>query len=167
MRKMLSAFALFALTQSAQAQSEVELKLGKADPQPEALAVFSDELRVGARIVMDIDESLATAVHGTDVMALQFGFWTDEAADGPAKLICKASFVMADGTKSKVIKEGVCFEGDLKDFRDSWTQSNWVLKFHNTKTDIVGTAAVMLTVTDEVSGDQVVLAPTYRWLGME
>lgn len=168
MRKVTSAFVLIAsLGTAAFAQSEVSLQLGKADPQPEALGVFSMDLRMGARVVMDGTEDLATAVKGEDVMALQFGFWTDAEAQGPVKLICKASFVMADGSKSKVIKEGVCFEGTLDDKQGTWTQSDWGLKFHNTDTDIVGTAAVMLTVTDELKGDQLVLAPTYRWLGME
>lgn len=167
MRILLMSGALIAAATAALAQSEVPLKLGKADPQPEALGVFSDELRMGARIVMDGTEDLATAVRGKDVMALQFGFWTDAAAEGPVKLRCTASFVMADGKKSKIVKDGICHDGDLADTRDSWTQSDWVLKFHNTETDIVGTGAVMLTVTDELSGDKIVLAPTYRWLGME
>lgn len=158
---------LFAALASASLADEVALRLGKADPQPEALGVFSDDLRMGARIVLDGTEDLATAVTGKQVMALQFGFWTDKAAKGLVRLNCSAAFVAPDGTKGEVVKDGLCYDGDLVETADSWTQSGWELKFHATESDEPGTAAVMLTVTDEISGEKIVLAPTYRWLGME
>lgn len=166
MRNVVIAALFSALAAPALAQ-EVSLQLGKADPQPEALAVFSDDLRMGARIVMDGTEDLATAVTGKAVMALQFGFWTDAEAKGLVRLQCSAAFVGPDGKKGAVVKEGLCFDGDLIERQDSWTQSEWDLKFHASNEDVPGTAAVMLTVTDEITGQKIVLAPTYRWLGME
>jgi len=161
------ALLLFPLLASAAMAGEGELRLGAAEPRPEALAVFSDDLRMGARIVLDGTEDLATAVTGQQVMVLQFGFWTDKAAKGLVRLHCSAAFVAPDGTQGAVVKDGLCHDGDLIETADSWTQSDWELKFHATDGDQPGTAAVMLTVTDEISGEKIVLAPTYRWLGME
>lgn len=134
--------------------------------QPEDLIVFSDMIRMGARVVFDKNEALADEVELPAKLRLEVGFMTDTAAgDQKVKLRCEVRFVAPDGVVSDWKANKICYEGNLADTAGDWTLIPLDFKFIPEKTDLNGASGVEVQVTDEVSGLRKVMMPTYGWMG--
>ena len=141
----------------------------KMTARPEALIVFSDDLRMGARIVDKSGDKLVASLNAPEEITLQAGFWTDKSITKrgvkSVRLRCTARFVMADGSRGKKVLNTICYKGDLADTANTWTLMKVGLRFRPVVTDPAGVMGVELTVTDELSGTTGVLIPTFDWRG--
>lgn len=134
--------------------------------QPEDLIVFSDQIRMGARVVLDADESLAHEVTEPSLLRLEVGFMTDKAAGNQqVRLRCKIRFVAPDKTVGGFQKNDICYEGNLADTAGTWTLLKLKFKFRPQVSDLNGASGVWVQVTDELSDTEKVLMPTYGWMG--
>lgn len=156
---------LILLALAAPALAETPVKM---IARPEALIVFSKDLRLGARIV-DKNDALVASLQTPVEIDLEAGFWTDKSITEPGvktvRLRCTARFVMADGSRGKQVLNTLCHEGDLADTANAWTQMQIGLRFRPVASDPAGVMGVELTVTDELSGKTGVMMPTFDWQG--
>lgn len=136
--------------------------------RPESLIVFSDQIRMGARVVFDADESLAAEVTTPALLRLEVGFMTDKAAgDQQVRLRCKIRFVAPDKTVGAFQKNDICYEGNLADTAGKWTLLKLKFKFRPQVSDLNGASGVWVEVTDDLSDTAKVMMPTYGWMGGE
>ncbi|GEM_PF-7005619 len=137
--------------------------------KPEALIVFSRDLRMGARIVNEAGTGVIASLSKPALIQLEAGFWTDKrlktASGTMVRLRCTARFVMADGSRSKVVLNKICHKGDLAKTADAWTLMPLNFRFRPVASDPAGVMGVELTVTDEISGKTGVMLPTFDWQG--
>ncbi len=139
--------------------------LAETTARPEALIVFSDEIRMGARLVGETGDALVMALDAPATIKMQAGFWTDAKATSKVRLRCQARFVMADGRIGNEVMNTICHSGDLAKTANSWTLLDADLLFIPDLTDPAGIMGVELRVTDEVGGTTGVLQPTFDWQG--
>jgi hypothetical protein len=134
---------------------------------PEFLTVFSDRMRMGARIVTSVDGALAAQVATTDWLRLELGFITSgNVAPGKVRLRCDIRFVGPDAASTAPVQSSLCWQGDLADVAGQWVpMTDGYLRFHPQAGDINGPWVVRVEVQDELSTDKAVLTPTYHWTG--
>lgn len=134
---------------------------------PEYLTVFSDRMRMGARIVTSAEGALAAQVATTDWLRLELGFITSaNVAPGKVRLRCDIRFVGPDAASSAPVQSSLCWQGDLADVAGKWVpMPDGYLRFHPQAGDANGPWGVRVEVRDELSTDKAVLTPIYQWTG--
>ncbi len=140
-------------------------KVGAHPAQPEVLIEFDKRMRMGARIVVDRGEALASEVTKAVQLRFEVGFMTsaDVKADD-VRLHCTLSFVEADGSIGAPVRDGVCWEGNLGDVAGKWTPVGEPLNFRPRLDDPVGATGVLLRIRDEIGKRERKLMPTFGWL---
>ena len=150
-----------------QAQDKVA-KVGAHPAQPEVLIEFDKRMRMGARIVVDRGEALASEVTKAVQLRFEVGFITSaEVKADDVRLTCKISFVEADGSIGAPVREGVCWEGNLGDVAGKWALIGAPLNFRPRREDPVGATGVLLRIRDEISRKERKVMPTFGWMPEE
>lgn len=143
-----------------------EIRFGDQDPEPEVLKVFDDRIRMGARLVYSGSEDLALDVTEVRKIDLQMGFISSkDVARDDVRLHCVARWVDPDGIVSDPVREGTCFEGNLGDVAGQWVTLDLPLTFRPNRQDQRGNTGVQVIVTDEISGAELYLVPSFYWRG--
>ena len=155
--------ALFAAAPSGAETLAQAYGLGATPPQPEVWLKFGPDMSVRARVLDAAGAPAETARPGEKLhLALEFRA-TEGAADRPLDLTCAARFYDAEGTASDYRGAPVpCYHGRLADGADHFQPIDFTFVFVNGAEDPPGTAAVVASVRDRVSGLGRELAPTYR-----
>lgn len=140
--------------------------VGTADPQTEHLGLIGDDIRIGARLLFDGTEDPAATLDRRRAVLLEVGFLVNQkSADRAIRLHCRIRFVDPTGAKGDVANDGLCYQGQLADLKGKWVVLPLNFRFKPQKADPNGTWGVEVAITDEETGEGVVLMPTYRWTG--
>ena len=167
MRMFRRVWALVLLGGAAWAETEVDAYgLGYHDPNPQVWLKIDPELSVRARILHDKTGVLADEVTEPEVLRLEVAFTAvDGARDREVRFTCRVRFVDPGAEWSDAVADKPCYAGRLADGAGVFQLLDLDLRFRPQRSDPSGTAGVMVSVTEEVSGERKALVPTYRWKG--
>lgn len=141
-------------------------KVGTAAPQTEQLGLIGNDIRIGARLLLDGTEEPAVKVGRGQKILLEVGFLVNQkSADRPIRLHCRIRFVQPSGEVGATAEDGLCFAGKLKSLKGKWTILPLNFRFKPQRGDPNGTWGVEVAITDEETAEGVILMPTYGWAG--
>ena len=137
--------------------------LGEHASAPEEWTKINEELSVRARILDEGGQLARTARRG-DILTLALDFYVQPGAqDRPVALECSIFFYDATGAASDYqLTSRPCYAGRMKDASEHFQPLDLDFRFTNTDRDPLGTAAVVVQVTDTAINDGIALSPTYQ-----
>jgi hypothetical protein len=158
-------FMLFAGAALAATQQET-FGLGPFDPVPERVVKMDEDLSIRLRI-LDSEGALATVVPEPEILQAELSFIAREGAvDREVRLICTASFMMADGYGSDdIINKRPCYRGRLSDATGVFVPLKFNLRFRPVATDQAGSSGVHVQIYDKAADKHLIIWATYDWQG--
>ena len=140
--------------------------LGNHEAAPEKMGKIGKDITIRVRLIREKTGELASVVTKGETVAVKVDFIGREGAkDRPIALVCYAQFIDTVAEKSAMSVNGKpCLEGRLEDSYGRFSPLDMSLRFHAEASDPAGTYGVVVKIEDSVSGQHVVLVPTYAWV---
>lgn len=159
--------ALCLLATSAGAETEIDAwGLGHHKARPTATRTVEGLYSLRARLVDAKTGDPAEVVLAGHKLRLELAFTAENGnPNDQMRLRCRVQFLDAEATASEFSKEAICFDGKVADGAGGFAAMNLPLTFRPSPADPAGTSAVKVRVTDEATGEDYLLVPTYDWRG--
>lgn len=136
--------------------------LGAHPAMPEDLGLLDGRLAVGARVIDAATGAPALDSRPGQVLRFEAGFLPREPlAAGAVRLECSVRFRGPGGTAGEPVVTSPCFDGAEALAKGTWTELSAGFEFQPGPDDAPGAHGVEITVVDAVSGQRLVLMPTY------
>lgn len=167
--RIISAAIVFALAFGSAVLAETKpdtFGLGGTKPHPVVSHTVPGNYTLRARVVNAKTGDLAEVVLPGSKLRLELAFTAENGStDHTLRLRCEVSFLDAQAVASDFKKAAVCYNDLLSHGAGIYAALEMPITFTPNPQDPSGTSGVKVRITDETTGEEYLLVPTYEWRG--